>query len=330
VARRLPLFLALQAALVAPFALASPAGQAEEPATTLDQVVVTATRRASDALVVPAAVDVVSGEDIRLAQPGINLSESVQRIPGVVARDRQNHAQDQQISIRGFGARATFGVRGIRMYTDGIPATMPDGQGQVSHFLLDAADRIEVLRGPFSALYGNASGGVISLFTADAPVDPFLRGEYVTGSDGLRRGSLSYHAPWGADGQGSFLVDMVDQDTDGYRDHSAASRRQGQMVLKGTLGTGGRYTVLANSIDLEADDPQGLTREQLSGDRRAASDGAWTFDTRKTVRQDQVGLNLEQALGGGHGLAFTAYTGNRETTQMLSIPVFVQQRPLHG
>ena len=333
--RRVPLVLALGAALASPPLLAAPAGQSGQDAAsadpvTLDHVVVTATRQPSDDLVVPAAVDVVDGRDVRLAQPRINLSESVQRIPGVVARDRQNYAQDQQISIRGFGARATFGVRGIRMYTDGIPATMPDGQGQVSHFLLDAADRIEVLRGPFSALYGNASGGVISLFTADAPVDPFLRGEYVTGSDGLRRGSLSYHAPWGADGQGSFLVDLVDQDTDGYRDHSAASRRQGQMVLKGTLGTGGRYTVLANSIDLEADDPQGLTREQLSGDRRAASDGAWTFDTRKTVRQDQVGLNLEQALGGGHGLAFTAYTGNRETTQMLSIPVFVQQRPLHG
>lgn len=330
-ARRLPLFLALQAALVAPFALASPAGQAEDPATTLDQVVVTATRRASDALVVPAAVDVVSGEDIRLAQPGINLSESVQRIPGVVARDRQNYAQDQQISIRGFGARATFGVRGIRMFTDGIPATMPDGQGQVSHFLFDAADRVEVLRGPFSALYGNASGGVISLFTADAPVDPLLRAGYVAGSDGLRRASASYHAPWGGNDRGSFLFDLVDLDTDGYRDHSAATRRQGQVVLKGELGgAGGRYTLLANVIDLKARDPQGLSRDQLDGDRRAASAGALQFDTRKTVRQDQVGLNLEQPLGGGHELGFTAYAGSRETTQMLAIPVFVQQRPLHG
>src|SRR5690606_21458921 len=331
VARRLPLFLALQAALVAPFALASPAGQAEEPATTLDQVVVTATRRASDALVVPAAVDVVSGEDIRLAQPGINLSESVQRIPGVVARDRQNYAQDQQISIRGFGARATFGVRGIRMFSDGIPATMPDGQGQVSHFLFDAADRVEVLRGPFSALYGNASGGVISLFTADAPVDPLLRAGYVAGSDGLRRAAASHHAPWGANDRGGFLFGLVDLEPDGCRDHGAATRRQGQVVLKGELrGAGGRYALLATVIGLKARDPQGLSRDQLDGDRRAASAGALQFDTRKTVRQDQVGLNLEQPLGGGHELGFTAYAGRRETTQMLAIPVFVQQRPLHG
>ncbi|MCE7031551.1 TonB-dependent receptor [Lysobacter sp. GX 14042] len=333
-ARRLPLLLALQAALAAPLALAAPAGQDRDPAaqaaTTLDHVVVTATRQADDALVVPAAVDVVTGRDIRLAQPGINLSESVQRIPGVVARDRQNHAQDQQISIRGFGARATFGVRGIRMFTDGIPATMPDGQGQVSHFLFDAADRVEVLRGPFSALYGNASGGVISLFTADAPADPLLRGEYIAGSDGLRRASASYRAPWASGDHGSFLFDLVDLDTDGYRDHSKASRRQGQALLKGTLASGGHYTLLANAIDLKAQDPQGLSRDQLDGDRRAASDGALQFDTRKTVRQDQLGLNLEQPLGGGHGLAFTAYTGSRETTQMLAIPVFVQERPLHG
>ena len=102
---------------------------------------------------------------------GVNPSEFLDGVPGVLARDRQNYAQDEQISIRGFGARSTFGVRGVRLYTDGIPATMPDGQGQVSHFNLDSGDRIEVLRGPFSALYGNSSGGVIQLFTADG-TDP--------------------------------------------------------------------------------------------------------------------------------------------------------------
>ncbi|HUH91139.1 MAG TPA: Plug domain-containing protein, partial [Lysobacter sp.] len=128
----------------------------------LAPVVVTATRAPVDALVVPAAIDVIGADDIQRAQAKIDLSETLQRVPGVVARDRQNYAQDLQISIRGFGARATFGVRGVRLYTDGIPATMPDGQGQVSHFPLESAERIEVLRGPFSALYGNASGGVIS------------------------------------------------------------------------------------------------------------------------------------------------------------------------
>ena len=194
--------------------------QSRDDATQLDSVVVTATRSADDALLVPAAIDVITADEISRAQSRINLSESLQRVPGGVARDRQNYAQDLQISIRGFGARATFGVRGIRLYTDGIPATMPDGQGQVSHFPLESAGRIEVLRGPFSALYGNASGGVISLFTAAAPGQPVLKGDHVAGDDGLRRTALSFHSPWGAStpgeaADGDVMLDLVDVDSDG-------------------------------------------------------------------------------------------------------------------
>ena len=93
-------------------------------------------------------------------------------MPGISALNRQNYAQDLQISSRGFGARSTFGVRGIRLIADGIPATMPDGQAQAASFDLSSAERIEVMRGPFSTLYGNAAGGVIQLFTADGPPEP--------------------------------------------------------------------------------------------------------------------------------------------------------------
>ncbi|MGY0798747.1 TonB-dependent receptor family protein [Lysobacter sp. A286] len=299
--------------------------------TQLAPVVVTATRIPVDALVVPAAIDVISADEIQRAQPKIDLSETLQRVPGVVARDRQNYAQDLQISIRGFGARAAFGVRGIRLYTDGIPATMPDGQGQVSHFPLESAQRIEVLRGPFSALYGNASGGVISLFTADAPANPLLRAGMVAGEDGLRRSALSFHTPWGRDEQGSFLVDLVDVEDQGYRHHSAARRRSGQALLKGTYGDGGRYTVLFNGLDLQADDPQGLTAQQLQGDRRAASDGALAYDVDKSVRQSQFGAHVVQPISSDHELAVTAYGGNRATGQMLSVPAAVQRNtPLHN
>ncbi|WP_152620121.1 TonB-dependent receptor [Lysobacter sp. A03] len=296
----------------------------------LPSVVVSATRIPADALVVPAAIDVVETEAIHRARPAIDLSESLRRIPGVVARDRQNDAQDLQISIRGFGARATFGVRGVRLYTDGIPATMPDGQGQVSHFPIASAERIEVLRGPFSALYGNASGGVISLFTAAAPADPAASAGLVLGGYGLQQSSLSFQSPWGRDKDGSFVGDFADVRNDGYRRHSRSHRRSGQAVLKGVAGDT-RYTVLVNGLDLEADDPQGLTASQLRGDRRAASDGALAFDTRKTVRQGQAGAQVEQALGESHTLRLTAHAGSRKTTQMLSVPVIVQRKnPMHG
>lgn len=302
----------------------------QQAARELDAVVVTATRQQDDALLVPAAIDVIDAAEIRRAQPMIDLSKSLRRVPGVVARDRNNDAQDLQISIRGFGARSTFGVRGVRLYSDGIPATMPDGQGQVSHFMLDSAQRIEVLRGPFSALYGNSSGGVISLFTADAPDDPRLTAGFTAGTDGLRRSSLSLHAPLGASGDHGVLVDFADTRSDGYRDHSASQRHNGQALLKGEFD-GGRYTLLFNGLDLSADDPQGLTADQVRSDRRAASRGALLFDTRKTVRQKQLGAHFERELSRHHALILTAYGGNRETTQILSVPVAVQQdNPLQG
>src|ERR1700754_4196074 len=147
-------------------ALAATAAFAQErpPA---DAVVVTATRVPQPSLEIPASVDRLYADEIREGRPQVNLSESLGRVPGIVVQNRQNYAQDLQISSRGFGARATFGVRGIRLIADGIPATMPDGQGQAATFDLVTAERIEVLRGPWAALYGNSSGWVVQVFTAD-------------------------------------------------------------------------------------------------------------------------------------------------------------------
>jgi iron complex outermembrane receptor protein len=138
---------------------------------TYDPIVVTATRDAQRAFDVPASVDVIDGTIIRSGQPAINLSESLVRVPGVFAANRQNYAQDLQISSRGFGARAQFGVRGVRLYQDDIPVTMPDGQGRRQ--LQPAVGRPH--RGaarPFSTLYGNASGGVISVYTENGTPEP--------------------------------------------------------------------------------------------------------------------------------------------------------------
>ncbi|HZW17192.1 MAG TPA: TonB-dependent receptor [Luteimonas sp.] len=327
---RTALAVTLGLACGAPAAAADGAAGAAGTATELDRIVVTATRQPDDALLVPAAVDVVDAADLHRARPALGLSGPLQRVPGVVARERQNQAQGLQVSIRGFGARSTFGIRGVRLYSDGIPATMPDGQGQVSHFMLESAGRIEVLRGPFSALYGNSSGGVISVFSADPPDTPQFSAGLDAGSDGLRRATLSWHAPWSGDRDGGILVDGVRVDDDGFRDHGASRQVTGQAVLKGGFGDGGRYRVLLDSHDLRADDPQGLTAAQLRGDRRAASAGALEFDTRKTVRQDQAGVHLEHPLSARHALELTAFGGTRETTQMLSIPVFVQADPRQG
>ena len=152
------------------------------PPALLPDVTVSATRVEHDSFDLPVAIDGIEQRTIREDHPQVNLSEALNRVPGVVVQNRQNYAQDLQISSRGFGARSAFGVRGIRLIADGIPATMPDGQGQAASFNLSSAQRIEVLRGPFSSLYGNAAGGVIQIFTADGPPEPTLTGSAYAGS----------------------------------------------------------------------------------------------------------------------------------------------------
>ena len=186
-----------------------------------DAVVVTATRVPQPSLEIPASVDRLYADEIREGRPQVNLSESLGRVPGIVVQNRQNYAQDLQISSRGFGARATFGVRGIRLIADGIPATMPDGQGQAATFSLGSAERIEVLRGPFSSMYGNSSGGIISVDTESGPDTPTGWADLSYGSYDSSRIGLKFGGQYG---RVNAIADVSRFDTDGYRDHSAATR----------------------------------------------------------------------------------------------------------
>jgi iron complex outermembrane receptor protein len=298
---------------------------AADPA--LPTIVVTATRTEQSAYEVPASIDAVRIDD-EPDTAGVNLSEYLDLVPGVLARNRGNYAQDEQISIRGFGARSTFGVRGVRLYVDGIPATMPDGQGQVSHFNLDSAERIEVLRGPFSALYGNSSGGVIELFTADGSEPAWIDFSLAGAGHGYGRASVNAR---GASGAFDYNAAFTHFRTDGWRDHSAARRESGNAKLGWDIGDGGRLTVVANTLSIpEAQDPLGLTHAQFDDDPDQVAAVAELYDTRKSVRQAQVGALWEQALGNGHGLRLLAYGGQRDIEQFLSVPVSAQGNPLHS
>ncbi len=313
-------------ATAALLALQSHAQSPDAPERTLRPVVVTPTPGvAQDAFDTPASVDVVSGETLRNAQLQVNLSESLVRVPGVVALNRQNYAQDLQISIRGFGARSTFGVRGLRMYSDGIPATAPDGQGQISHFDLSSADRLEVLRGPFSSLYGNSSGGVIALFTADGLPGMQVEAGAAFGSDGVRRQNARFA---GEQGAWNWNLSATHFETDGFRDHSAAKRNgfNGKVKFKATADT--RITFVANAVDMpDVQDPLGLTRAEYEANPEQASPAALLFNTRKSVDQQQVGAILEHRLNESHGVKVTTWRGQRGTEQFQSIPVFVQTSP---
>jgi iron complex outermembrane receptor protein len=296
-------------------------------AQSLAPVTVTATRTELPPFDVPASVDVIDGERLRAdGRAQLNLSESLALTPGVLARDRQNQAQDLQLSVRGFGARSTFGVRGVRIYVDGIPATMPDGQGQLSHIDLGSASRVEVLRGPFSALYGNSSGGVVQVFTEQGQGPLALTPSFAWGSDGFYRSGLKAA---GSTGSLGYALNASRFGSDGFRAHSAAQRDLANARLDWQLANGGQFTLVANHVDSRADDPLGLSRAQFDTAPQSADPSATQFNTRKTVRQTQAGLVYEQPLGGGNRLRAMVYQGQRTTVQYQAIPVAAQASPLH-
>ena len=294
--------------------------------TELPPVQVNATRLAIPPFDLPASLGVVAVAPADSGKAGVNLSETLVGVAGVLARDRQNYAQDEQISLRGFGARSTFGVRGLRLYADGIPATMPDGQGQVSHFSLDAADRVEVLRGPFSALYGNASGGVVQIWSAEGTDPPVTRIGLFGGSEGTARVGVSTR---GRQGGFDYNLALSHFQTAGYRDHSRARRESGNGRLGFDLGQGGHLTVVFNTLSLpQARDPLGLTRAQAVADPRQAVAAAYQFDTRKSVHQAQGGAIYEISTDANTQWRVMAYYGERGVQQMLPVPVAAQRNPL--
>ncbi len=302
-------------------AAAAPAAVARLPAV---QVQAARVRQLADADL-PASITTVWLDDEgngRQAQ----IAEALSGIAGVVARDRQNYAQDTQLSIRGFGARSTFGVRGVRVLVDGVPATMPDGQGQLSHASLLAAQRVEVLRGPFSALYGNSSGGVVQVWSAAGAAGDPWRLRLDTGADNTLTAGAQLR------GQQGPLHDNLAANhfrTDGWRAHSRARRESVNARLGTDLG-GGQLELVLNYLDApDAQDPLGLTRAQVRDNPRQATAVATQYNTRKSVRQGQAGLVFTRTDGAQTWRAM-GYAGQRSVEQYLAIPPAPQANPLHA
>lgn len=305
-----PLCTALAA--VGLFAGAVHAQEAQAP----EEVMVQSGRLAQKQFDTPASVRAIDGDAIRNAGAQVNLSEALAQVPGVVALNRNNYAQDLQISIRGFGARAAFGLRGIRLITDGIPATTPDGQGQASTVSLTSAERIEVLTGPLAQLYGNSAGGVIQTWTREAGEQPQLDVSTTFGSYGLRRHDVQFS---GRTGNVGIVADYSTFNIDGYRQNSATERKQFNGVVTTQLQEDTKLKLVANVFDMPlAQDPLGLNAAQLKSDPRQAGNDALTNRTRKIVQHNQLGAVLDHRFSSDLEMQWRAYTGTRQNTQFTS------------
>ena len=301
-----------------------PDAAVESGAVELDAVEVVGARRPLSAF--PGAVTVVDGATLRDGQRQVSLAEPLARVPGVLAQERNNFAQDVQVQSRGFGARSTFGIRGIQLVVDGIPATAIDGQGQAANFPLDALDRIEVLRGPLALQYGNAAGGAIVGYT-DLDVPPSTRWQAWVGSDESAR--LSSRAEGGNDRDTwRWRLHGSHFRTDGARRHSAAQRTQSGGVAHWDPRPGHRVRLVADSlVQPWTDDPLGLTREQWETDPHGTDPAALRFDTRKRIDNHQAGLRWQWDYADGREAWVGSHAVARDIVQFLSIPPGAQQAP---
>ena len=293
--------------------------------TLLDDVVVSSSRSEQRSFDAPGSIQSVGKEVIQSAGPQVNLSEALASVPGVTILNRQNYAQDLQVSIRGFGARTKFGVRGVRLIIDGIPATIPDGQGQSSSISLTSTDRIEVLRGPIAQLYGNSAGGVIQAFTREAPEQPELQIQGYLGSYGANRTDWQYAQKVG---QFGFVADYSTFKTDGFRLNSQTERNQFNGKLTYQHDDKTKVNLIANIFDMPyAYDPKGLnwSDAQIRPDysTNVASTTVQNRRYRKMIKQEQLGLVGEHQINSDSKVKVYGYVGHRENTHINAGAAFV-------
>ena len=281
----------------------------------LPTVEVSAPRLAREIYATPAVVSTIEQDTIAQGQQRVRLDESLNRVPGVFLQNRDNFAQGQRISIRGFGARAPFGVRGITVMVDGIPYTLPDGQAQLDAIDLDSAERIEVIRGPSSVLYGNAAGGVIDITTADGRDNPGTRLRMGAGSDGYQKMALQNG---GVQGDWSHHISLTALNVDGYREQSSTEKYLLNAKLRRELGSDRALTAIINLLDNpRSEDPGALNAREVVEGRDQAAPNSLALDAGQTVDQQLIGLQYEDLSAGEGELYLKGFIAQRDFEQQL-------------
>lgn len=314
----LQLQAAVEAALADADAEPQPPGDAAPSA--LPALTVTATRLQQALDGTAASVSVLEGDRARPAEPGLALDQALSRVPGLLLQNRYNYAQGQRLSIRGFGARAPFGVRGVRVVVDGIPQTTPDGQSQLDAIDLRAIQRIEVLRGLGSALHGNASGGLIDIRTSLAEDGSVAELFGTGGSDGFLRGGARL-AGRSEDGRWRGEASAWHLDHDGYSAQARSHARLLRARAGHDLGPAGELELTLIHVDApRRSDMGGLTASERAADRRAANPLALRLDANQAVRQDSLGLGWRRPLGDDEELVLRAFRTERDFRGQLPFP----------
>ncbi len=298
-------------AVLSCFLIASATAQVSK----LEPVTVNATRVEKTLEEIPAAVSAVGQDEIQLGTEQLGLDESLGRVPGLFFLNRYNFAQDLRASIRGFGARSNFGIRGIKIIVDGIPETLPDGQGSVDGIDLGSARQISVIRGPASSLYGNASGGAIIVETEQGPVEPFVELRTSSGDFGFLKNQ--FKASGDSDNL-NYLFNASKTRIDGYRDHSEAENTQFNGRFEFEISDKSSLLTSIHHTDQPlANDPGGINAQTVAADRTQARDQNIAFDTGESLKQTRVGLLYKTELAADRSLETRVYQTRRDFSNKL-------------
>lgn len=264
-----------------------------------------------------SSVSSIDWTDARRTEPLLTVDEALRRAPGVFVQNSFNFAQDQRIAIRGFGTRAAFGVREIKVLVDGIPESSPDGQTQLDNLDLGSIRRIEVLRRAASSLYGNASGGVINVITDGFEEQPFLETRLSGGSFGFHRYQVK---TGGRLGEVDYVVNGSWSSIDGYRQHSGSENRFVSGKLSYRFDADSDLTTLFNYAHTPwSRDAGGLTRAEVDADRRQARVRNVALDAGEEVRQGRLGFIYRNRFGGGQEITLTQHSLFRDFSNKLPI-----------
>jgi iron complex outermembrane receptor protein len=277
--------------------MCSPAWSQQPDTDVLDEIVVSATRVETSVRDVARSISIVGKERIQNGTQQLGIDEALAGVPGLYMQNRYNFAQDLRISLRGFGARSSFGIRGIRIIVDGIPETLPDGQGGIDSIDIGSAQSIEVLRGPASSLYGNAAGGVIAITSELGNSPPFVEGRVAAGDFDYQQYQLK---AGGEIGSADYLFNVSRTEIDGYRDHSKFEGSIINTKLAIPLGENDKLIFALNHSDQpEAQDPGGINAAQAATDPSSARDRNIQFDGGESLSQQRFGVVYERDRASG-------------------------------
>lgn len=269
----------------------------------LEEVIISVTKIKDSLVNTPFSVSIKNFSTFQKSAEQFNISEYIEDVPGIFISNDNNYAQDSRISIRGFGSRANFGIRGIKLIVDGVPETTPDGQSQIDNLNLEIIEKVEVIRGVGSSLYGNSSAGIIKIKTLQELQNSFARIGFSLGSNQQNKSQFFLGQKYKKTSY-TFLYSQTK--SNGYRNNSGFKNNNLNINLFKKVNDKTNYGLSFNYVDSPyAIDPGGLTTEEVEDNRKQARERNIIYDSKESIKHLKLSGSFEKKIS--NKLTFSKY-----------------------